>query len=173
MVASSTATCSFQTGRAIGTETAEAAYQRWLTGGSKYDDTLCRLDSLCEQARKPRSYASSELRPNESVTDVTGVKCRATSVANIWNAHLLPSTTTQPWTHKLWCAQSPSYWDPYMPKPHIITPKYYKLHSDPQTKVSRLCSISHNNNYIVSFLWRLAGRGALARACARKVKKST
>ena len=31
-----------------------------------------------EQARKPRSYASSKLRPTESLT---GVKCRATSVA--------------------------------------------------------------------------------------------
>ena len=35
-----------------------------------------------EQARKPRSYASPKLRPTHSLTDLlTGVKCRATSVA--------------------------------------------------------------------------------------------
>ena len=35
-----------------------------------------------KQARKPRSYASSKLRLTDSLTDLlTGVKCRATSVA--------------------------------------------------------------------------------------------
>ena len=35
-----------------------------------------------EQARKPRSYASSKLRLTHSLTySLTGVKCRATSVA--------------------------------------------------------------------------------------------
>ena len=33
---------------------------------------------MCEQARKPRNYASPKLRPSVSLT---GVKCRATSVA--------------------------------------------------------------------------------------------
>ena len=38
---------------------------------------------LYKQARKPRSYASLKLRLTDSLTDLlTGVKCRATSVAN-------------------------------------------------------------------------------------------
>ena len=39
-----------------------------------------------KQARKPRSYASPKLRPTHSLTHLlTGVKCRATSVAKNMN----------------------------------------------------------------------------------------
>ena len=41
-------------------------------------------DSVFEidyQARKPRNYTCSKLRPTDHLNDLTGVKCRATSVA--------------------------------------------------------------------------------------------
>ena len=41
-----------------------------------------------KQARKPRSYASPKLRPTHSLTHLlTGVKCRATSVAKKRHGH--------------------------------------------------------------------------------------
>ena len=40
------------------------------------------VDDVTKQARKPRSYASPKLRLTDSLTHLlTGVKCRATSVA--------------------------------------------------------------------------------------------
>ena len=49
----------------------------------KTDETVETVESEdLKQARKPRSYASPKLRLTDSLTDLlTGVKCRATSVA--------------------------------------------------------------------------------------------
>ena len=48
----------------------------------KYNTNSQIHKHLKQQARKPRSYASSKLRPTDRLTDsLTGVKCRATSIA--------------------------------------------------------------------------------------------
>ena len=57
---------------------------------------------LFEQARKPRSYASPKLRPTHSLTYLlTGVKCRATSVAK-----KSPFNTERRWRKQYLCERA-------------------------------------------------------------------
>ena len=69
-------------------EEKSAKYQlHWL---SYVDELYCKCTPIqffiakadSQQARKPRSYASPKLSPTDSLT---GVRCRATSVAKIYN----------------------------------------------------------------------------------------
>ena len=64
----------------------------WTRKGSKMkskNKIYLGNNSRKKQARKPRSYASPKLRLTDSLTDLlTGVKCRATSIAkNCKNDH--------------------------------------------------------------------------------------
>ena len=59
--------------------------KHYHTFNMKEDECGAEIFVLHKQARKPRSYASSKLLPTHSLT---GVKCRATSVAKNKKNHL-------------------------------------------------------------------------------------
>ena len=63
----------------------------WIYGATRWVEPT-------KQARKPRSYASSKLRLTDSLTHLlTGVKCRATSVAKNTQCVLLHKIKNQHW----------------------------------------------------------------------------